>query len=135
MSNTSTDIEELLEMAVDGTLPEDFKEWGIRDEDGWSIGDEAAAYGHLPKDFKEWDLCDENGWTIAHIAAATNHLPEGFNRWNLASNTGWTVAHSAAAYGYLPKDFHMTHPDLWKLTDQDNVSVEDLAIKFGYPTS
>lgn len=98
-------LEVLFEMAADGVLPEGFNDWSLSDEDGWTIGDEAATYGQLPEGFDQWSLADENEWTIAH---------------------------SAAGGGKLPKDFHTTHPDVWILKDIHGLSVEVVARMNGY---
>ena len=57
---------------------------------------DAAKDGSLPDDFSQWNICDESGWSIAHEAAKHNNLPSNFNRWNIVDNYGWTVAHQFA---------------------------------------
>ena len=52
---------------------------------------EAAASGSLPENFKQWDLADETGWTVAHAAAKRRRLPEGFGLWGLGDKAGLTV--------------------------------------------
>ena len=105
MNNNTVDIEELFMMARNGTLP---------------------------KDFKDWSLADEYGWTVAHVAVHSDCLSKDFEDWSLSANTGWTVAHSAAFMGKLPKGFHLTHPDVWKMKDHRDISVEREAIVNGY---
>ncbi len=108
MNNNTVDIEELFKMTRDGTLPEDFK---------------------------DWSLSDEYGWTVAHVAVHSGCLSKDFEDWSLSVNSGWTVAHSAAYNRNLPKDFHLTHPDVWKLRDCRGISVEREAILNGYVLS
>ena len=90
----------------------------------------------LPEDFDQWDICDENGWTIAHTCATVGQLPTSFNQWALADNNGRTVAHVAAHNSTcLPKDFHLTHPDIWKMKESTGMSVGEQAILRGYDIS
>ena len=78
-----------------GTLPDDFDQWALTDEDdrddGWTVAHEAACWGRLPVGFGRWELADEDGWTVAHEAAATGHLPPDFKLWDLADHNGFTV--------------------------------------------
>jgi hypothetical protein len=39
---TQEEILELFNKAGNGTLPPDFQDWGICDEDGWTIAHQAA---------------------------------------------------------------------------------------------
>jgi hypothetical protein len=90
-----------------------------------------ARSGDLPADFDQWGLADENGWTVAHTAALHGHLPVGFNMWDMSNNGGWTVAHAAVTAGIgscpvivsaqevlLPENF-----DRWGLTDGNDKTV------------
>ena len=52
----------------------------------------AARFGMLPDDFNEWGMADESGWTIAHEAALYGHLPDGFEHVEMADRVGETVA-------------------------------------------
>ena len=79
------------QMAEEGTLPEGFDRWELRDKEGNTVAHVAAEHGHLPKDFNQWELADEDDWTVAHVAAWHGHLPEDFNQWDLADNYGRTV--------------------------------------------
>lgn len=51
-----------------------------------------AENGTLPPDFQDWDICDEDGWTIAHQAAFWGHLPDNSHCLNLKDKQGNTVA-------------------------------------------
>lgn len=52
-----------------GLLPDNFNEWGMTDESGWSVAHEAALYGHLPEEFAHMDLADRKGMTVADAKA------------------------------------------------------------------
>lgn len=93
---------------------------------------EMAMHGTLPKGFKDWAKADKNGWSVAHVAAYNGHLPPDFKDWSLADELGWTVAHSAAYNCKLPKNFHIDYPDIWKLKDYHDKSVETVAIENRY---
>lgn len=71
----------------------------------------AARYGLLPDNFNEWGMVDESGWSVAHEAALYGHLPDGFEHMDLADRKGVTVAEAkaqgernAAAYGRIGGD-------------------------------
>ena len=91
-----------------------------------------ASTGTLPWNFDQWDLADENGWSVAHEAAAFSNLPKDFNQWDLISKKGWTVAQIAALWGSLPKDFHINYPEHWNSVGPTDKSVESIAIGNGY---
>ena len=57
-------LRELFNQARDGTLPPDFDQWDLADEQGWSVAHEAAAAQHLPPDFDRWELADMDGYTV-----------------------------------------------------------------------
>jgi len=75
---TQDEILELFNKAKDGTLPSDFQDWSLCDEDGWTIAHTAAYCSHLPKDFDQWDLKDDCGITVADIAGRNSILPNDF---------------------------------------------------------
>lgn len=52
----------------------------------------AARYGLLPDNFNEWGMADDSGWSVAHEAALYGHLPDGFEHMDLADRRGTTVA-------------------------------------------
>ena len=98
---------ELLEMIEHNTLPEDFDQWDICDENGWSVAHiYTATYGQLPEGFNQWDLTTSvDDITVAHVAIIKGTLPNDFDQWELTDNKGWTVAHIAARFGKLPSNF------------------------------
>lgn len=63
--------------------------------------------GTLPDNFKNWDIKSSggHGLTIAHLAAEKGLLPDSFGQWGLKSKTGITVAEKAASSGTLPASF------------------------------
>lgn len=75
------DIAELIERT--GTLPENFDQWHLADETGWTIAHVAAAHGCLPVDFNQWELADDSLTTVAHVAAEFGNLPAEFDQKNL----------------------------------------------------
>ena len=133
------DIENLFIMAQNGTLPKDFNQWNLAGGDvSDTVAHIAARYGHLSKDFKDWSLTNENGWTVAHEAAWWGNLSKDFSLWNICTTrtrVGWSVAHAAALNGKLPKGFHKSHPDVSKMKDKYDESVEYLALENGYVMS
>lgn len=134
----------LFDAARNGTLPEDFDQWGVSDgietvahvaascnnlpkgfdlwalqsEGNWSVAHEAAVGGYLPDDFDQWDLADCSGRTVAHLAASSGCLTDSFDQWHLQDETGWSVAHEAARWGRLPKGFNH-----WELVAQNGWTV------------
>jgi hypothetical protein len=69
-------------------LPQDFDQWTLADEYGWTIAHEVAYRGCLPENFSQWDMADNNGWPVAHEAVNSAHLPENFGLWALADARG-----------------------------------------------
>ena len=45
----------------------DFDQWGIMNNEGWTVAHSAAFYGHLPLDFDRWDLKDFAEWSVRDI--------------------------------------------------------------------
>jgi hypothetical protein len=115
---TNYSYEQALGMAAGkkGGLPEDFDQWDLSNDEGWTIAHEAASYHRLPANFNQWGLADKEGWTVAHTAS-DGCLPEDFSQWDLANSKGWTVAHVAAAR-QLPPNFTQ-----WGLADKDGWTV------------
>ena len=72
-------------------LPTGFNEWGLANNDGWTVAHKAACYDLLPSNFTQWELADNDGWTVAHSAACYNRLPPNFTLWDLEDNSGKTV--------------------------------------------
>jgi hypothetical protein len=83
-------------MAQDGTLPRDFKEWQLA-ENNWTVGHEAARYSNLPASFDQWQLATQDGWTVAHEAARRGCLPADFDQWDLTDTYGTKVSDLAEA--------------------------------------
>jgi hypothetical protein len=128
-----TEIEEILDAAKKGTLPDDFDRWDIiwPDSDGRrrTVAHLAALYGTLPKDFDQWDLGmgkDECGWTVAHSAARSRTLPEDFSNWDLRDLDGKTVAHWAVAKKCLPASFNE-----WSMADRCGQTMAHIAAECG----
>jgi hypothetical protein len=109
-------------MARDGQLPDDFNEWSLANNSGWTVAHQALKAGPLPVDFDAWDMADNTGWTVAHEAAANNRLPEGFSLWSMEGGYGYSVAHAAARSGALPDNFNQ-----WDLKDEDGTTVAQMA--------
>ncbi len=82
---------ELFKQAREGTLQPEFDQWGISDEEGWSVAHVAAYYDNLPPEFDQWDLVDDDGWSVAHVAAPVGNLLPEFDQWDLADDDGRTV--------------------------------------------
>lgn len=77
---TREEILELFSKAENGTLSEDFQEWNLCDEQGWTIAHQAAYHGHLPENFHSWDLTDKYGVTVESVYyLVNNRYPEDFN--------------------------------------------------------
>lgn len=98
-------------LAGAGQLPKNFNMWDLADQDGWTVGFEAASYGKLPSDFNQWDLKGPEGISIAHIAAASNTLPPNFSQWNLETDSGLSV-----------KDVVDQFKDFWNNFSRGNVA-------------
>ena len=60
-------LKKLFEQAVEGKLPPDFDQWGIMDNEGWTVAHSAAFHGHLPPDFDRWDLKDFAEWSVRDV--------------------------------------------------------------------
>ncbi len=117
-------------LAKDGHLPEDFNQWSLADEHGWTVAHEAAKHGHLPVDFEGWSLEDNFGQNVAHVAAKYDNFPKGFDwediDWDRPTNAGVTVAHYAALSGCLPADLNA-----WGWRDDKGRSVAHYAARKG----
>jgi hypothetical protein len=111
------------------SLPDDFDQWRVANEDGWTIAHEAAMRGCIPADFNQWELANEDGRTVAHTAAFCGRLTLNFNQWELADDDGLTVAHELAESGYLPDDF-----DQWGMVTKSGWSVLSYFITFSQHT-
>ena len=85
------ELEKLFEQAREGTLPSDFDQWGIMNNEGWTVAHAAVRNGKLPPDFDQWGIMDGEGWTVAHEAALRGFLPPGFDRWELKDFAEWSV--------------------------------------------
>ncbi|WP_419607609.1 ankyrin repeat domain-containing protein [Thiolapillus sp.] len=85
------DLKKLFEQAVEGNLPPDFDQWGLKDDWGSSVAHVAAKHGHLPPEFDQWGIMNDEGWTVAHSAAFHGHLPPDFDRWDLKDIAEWSV--------------------------------------------
>jgi hypothetical protein len=92
---------------------------------------ELAYKGLLPEGFSNWGLCDEDGWTIAHMAAHWGNLPLDFDMWELVDNDGRTVAHEALEEDHIymvisilgDKFFNW---DMWDVKDNNGISPYDI---------
>lgn len=97
---------QLKAMLYTNTLPFNFDNWARKDRGGWSTLAHIAAWeGLLPDDFNQWAIKNQDGYTVAHTAANNGHLPKGFDQWELRDEGGKTVAHEAAFWNKLPADF------------------------------
>lgn len=122
-------VERILRMAESGPMPDGFRHWSLRNEEGVGVAHMQAAAGTLPADFDQWGMLDGSGLTVAHTAATYDTLPSGFNQWELGARTGQSVAHEAAMCGTLPEDFNQ-----WNIRNFMGETVREVAIKFGtYP--
>jgi hypothetical protein len=77
--------------AINQTLPVDFSQWDIANNDGWTVAHWAAWIGDLPDNFTQWDLADKDGWTVAHEAVSYRYIPFDFSQWGLIDNNGLSV--------------------------------------------
>jgi hypothetical protein len=96
-------LKKLFDQAQEGTLPEGYDLWDLRDNDGDTVAHMAAYYNNLPPEFNRWDLADYDSWTVAHAAAWVGQLPANFDCWDLVDKYGVTVAQVAAENGHLPE--------------------------------
>jgi ATP-dependent Lon protease len=64
-----------------------------------------AREGTLPPDFDQWSLADEDGWTVAHEAIKYRNLPTGFNRWDLLEKKGSPLARGQEGQSSLKTPF------------------------------
>lgn len=64
------------DMAREGRLPSDFKDWDLKGINGWTVAHEAARFGKLPANFDKWDMADETGTTVRMVAVECGHAPE-----------------------------------------------------------
>jgi hypothetical protein len=88
----SKEYNKYVEFAKHGTLPADFDQWGLTDENGWTVAHTAAWEGGLlPAGFEQWSLAGKEGWTVAHVAAMNDILPADFDQWGLADDKERTV--------------------------------------------
>lgn len=75
--------------AFSKSLPEGYSDWGITTRVGGrsvSVAEVAARFDALPEDFDQWHLCDEYGWTAAHAYASQRPMPGSFEQWNLSTH-------------------------------------------------
>lgn len=80
--------------AITGTLPKGFRAWSIKALVGGrsvSVAEVAARFNSLPEDFNEWAIADEKGWSAAHVYASMRPMPENFNQWDISTVKGVTV--------------------------------------------
>lgn len=82
-------------------LAENFNQWGMKNDVGWTVAHTTAFYGRLPKNFNQWAIADNDGWTVAHVAARYGHLPPDFNQWNLKDKQGRTVRDFAVKNNFI----------------------------------
>jgi hypothetical protein len=122
------------EAAMRGVLHANFKQWTLATEDGWTVAHEFLRNYELPDDFDDWDVASNTGWTVAHVGAEHGNLPDGFSQWDLADSKGWTVAHAAVDNGYLP----VLGPANFRILDLcalDGRSVASVALQRGCLTA
>jgi len=80
--------------ALSGSLPKGFIAWSISALIGnrsVSVAEIAARFNSLPEDFKDWHLADEKGWSVAHVYASLRPMPESFTQWDLSTVNDVTV--------------------------------------------
>ena len=74
--------------ALTGSLPKGFGGWSITARVGnrsVCVAEVAARFNGLPEDFKDWHLADEKGWSVAHVYATLRPMPESFTQWDLST--------------------------------------------------
>lgn len=74
--------------ALSGSLPKGFRAWSISAVVGNRtiyVAEVAARFNSLPEDFNDWHLADEKGWSVAHIYASLRPMPESFTQWDLST--------------------------------------------------
>ena len=77
--------------------------------------------GTLPPDFNDWGVKDENGTPLAHFAAIHSLLPAGFDGWEIESDNGATTMRMLLGVGAdVPKDFD----DWFRLVDGRRTVIE-----------
>ncbi|MDR1609170.1 MAG: hypothetical protein LBT38_12310 [Deltaproteobacteria bacterium] len=89
------------------SLPEGFYFWGMETTfEKWTVAHDAATAGTLPLDFSDWSLRDDDGDTVAHVAALNGNLPINYDagagvdpingswgwNWDWEDDSGFTVA-------------------------------------------
>jgi hypothetical protein len=136
LERRNIEIEGLFRLADDGVLPDDFKDWDLKDPAGTPIIHVVINRGNLPKNFgiiskRLWRISNKHGMTAAHLAAVNGCLPSYFNEWEMRDAQNRTVAHMAAMYKNLPKDFGKKNPGLWKLKENLDWTVAHEAARRG----
>lgn len=117
----SMKFQQAFEWVKRNAIPDDFQDWALKDENGWTVAHEAAIRGTLTESFDQWALATPDGRTVAHVAAGYGGLPADFDQWHLADSNGWTVAHEAAEGGHL---FVPPDSPVWEMCDNRGVTVE-----------
>ena len=88
-----------------------------------------ARLGRLPQDFYQWDIAVDEGWTVAHEAAAHGSLPESFDRWDMADKYGYTVRDAANLFANGGHEIRTNHPEhIVELLGEDAASVAQVRI-------
>ena len=117
-----TYIEALLHLTA-RTLPCDFAEWGIKDEQGSPLAHFAAMRGLLPEGFEQWELANKLGITTLRVLLGVGaDVPEGFRDWARLVDGERTVIDVARA---LRNQRLVSKYEAWKLTQvvaKDNSS-------------
>lgn len=117
-----TYIEALLHLTA-RTLPCDFAEWEMKDEQGNPLAHFAAMHGLLPEGFEQWELANEFGITTLRVLLGVGaDVPEGFRDWARLVDGERTVIDVARA---LRNQRLVSKYEAWKLTQvvaKDNSS-------------
>ena len=65
-----------------GTLPPDFGDWGMKDENGTPLAHFAAMHSLLPAGFDGWEIESDRGVTTMRMLIGVGaDVPEGFDHW------------------------------------------------------
>ncbi len=110
-----TYIEALLHLTA-RTLPCDFAEWEMKDEQGNPLAHFAAMHGLLPEGFEQWELANKFGITTLRVLLGVGaDVPEGFSDWARLFDGERTVIDVARA---LRNQRLVSKYEAWKLTQE-----------------
>lgn len=82
----------LMKDAEEGRIPPDSPLWATPDPSrDVLLAHYAAGAGWLPAGFKQWGLSNSRGWSVGHTLAARKKLPPAFDGWENEDDTGTSV--------------------------------------------